>query len=65
MDDEETLCFCMWLTRYQVIAEIPLARNLKELRNRTGACTVCFGCEGELDDIVAEYGHLFGTALND
>jgi hypothetical protein len=38
-------------------------RNLKELRDLTRACTTCFGCEGHLDDLVAEHGHLFGTAL--
>jgi len=67
MQDSETsddiLCYCEWLTRGEVIAAIPQVRNLKELRETTRVCTACFGCEGDLDDLVAEHGHLFGTAL--
>jgi len=62
-DEADTLCFCEWLTRTEIIAAIPHVRNLKELRETTRVCTTCFGCEGDLDDVVAEYGHLFGTAL--
>ena len=35
-------------------------RDLKELRETTRACTTCFGCEGDLDDLVAEHRDLFG-----
>jgi NAD(P)H-nitrite reductase large subunit len=61
-DEQDILCYCEWLTRDEVLAAMPYARNLKELRERTNACTTCFGCEADLDDLVAEHGHLFGTA---
>jgi NAD(P)H-nitrite reductase large subunit len=61
--EQDILCFCEWLTRAEIIAAMPHVRTLKELRETTRACTTCFGCEGDLDDLVAEYGHLFGTAL--
>ncbi len=61
-EDDDALCLCEWVTRDEIIATIPHVRDLKELRDATRACTVCFGCEGDLDDVVAEYGHLFGTA---
>lgn len=63
VDDRDILCYCEWLTRDEVIAAIPHVRTLKELRETTRACTTCFGCEGDLDDLIAEHGHLFGTAL--
>ena len=62
-EDAEILCYCEWLTRDEIIAAIPHVRDLKELRETTRACTTCFGCEADLDDLVAEYGHLFGIAL--
>ena len=62
-DGREILCYCEWLTRDTVIAAIPYVRDLKELRETTRACTTCFGCEGDLDELVAERSHLFGTAL--
>jgi NAD(P)H-nitrite reductase large subunit len=62
--DENVLCYCEWLSRDEIIAAIPRVRNLKELRETTRACTVCFGCEGDLDDLVAQFGHLFGTGLS-
>lgn len=62
-DDADILCYCEWLTRTEIIAAIPHARDLKELRETTNVCSTCFGCEGDLDDLIAEYGHLFGTAL--
>jgi NAD(P)H-nitrite reductase large subunit len=61
--DAEILCFCEWLTRDEIIAAIPHVRDLKELRETTRACTTCFGCEGDLDDLVAEHKDLFGTAI--
>jgi NAD(P)H-nitrite reductase large subunit len=61
-EDAEILCYCEWLTRDEIIAAIPHVRDLKELRETTRACTTCFGCEADLDDLVAEHGHLFGTA---
>ena len=36
---------------------------LKELRETTRACMTCFGCEGDLDDLIAEHGDRFGTAV--
>jgi len=60
---DNILCYCEWLTREEIIAAIPHVHNLKELRETTRVCTTCFGCEGDLDDLVTEYGHLFGTAL--
>jgi NAD(P)H-nitrite reductase large subunit len=63
VQDENILCFCEWLTREEIIAAIPYVRNLKELRETTRACTTCFGCEGDLDDLVAEFGDQFGTAI--
>ncbi len=62
-EDADILCYCEWLTRTEIIAAIPHVRDVKELRETTRVCTTCFGCEGDLDDVVAEYGHLFGTAL--
>ena len=62
-DDNDILCFCEWVTREEIVATIPFVRNLKELRERTRACVTCFGCEADLDDVVAEHGHAFGTAL--
>jgi NAD(P)H-nitrite reductase large subunit len=61
--DQDILCFCEWLTREQIVAAIPYVRNKKELRETTLACMTCFGCEGDLDDLVAEHEHEFGTAL--
>jgi NAD(P)H-nitrite reductase large subunit len=63
VQDEDILCYCEWLTRDEIIAAIPLVRNLKELRETTRACMTCFGCEGDLDDLIAEYGDRFGTRL--
>ena len=63
MQEEDVLCLCEWVTRGEIIAAIPHVRDLKELRERTRACVTCFGCEGDLDDLVAEHGHKFGTAL--
>jgi NAD(P)H-nitrite reductase large subunit len=66
MDDltteQDVLCFCEWVTREELIAAMPHVRDLKQLRETTRACTTCFGCEGDLDELVEEYGHLFGTA---
>jgi NAD(P)H-nitrite reductase large subunit len=61
--DADILCFCEWLTRDEIVAAIPHVRDLKGLREMTRACTTCFGCEGDLDDLVAEHEHLFGTAI--
>ena len=60
---QDIVCYCEWITRADLIAAIPHVRSLKELRESTRACTTCFGCEGDLDDLVAEYRDLFGTAL--
>ena len=65
MDDlaeQDIVCFCEWVTRDELIAAIPHVRDLKELRETTRACMTCFGCEGDLDEIVEQYGYLFGTA---
>ena len=61
--DQDILCFCEWITRAEIVATIPYVGTLKELRERTRACTVCFGCEGDLYDLVAEHHAEFGTAL--
>jgi NAD(P)H-nitrite reductase large subunit len=62
-DDRDVICFCEWVTRADIVATIPHVRNLKELREKTRACVTCFGCEGDLDDIVAEHQDKFGVAL--
>jgi NAD(P)H-nitrite reductase large subunit len=62
-DEQDILCYCEWLTRGEILATIPYVRNLKELREKTRACMTCFGCEGDLDDLVAEHQALFGSAL--
>ncbi|MBV9358963.1 MAG: (2Fe-2S)-binding protein [Chloroflexi bacterium] len=65
MDDlaeQDIVCFCEWVTRDELIAAIPHVRDLKELRETTRACMTCFGCEGDLDEIVEQCGYLFGTA---
>jgi NAD(P)H-nitrite reductase large subunit len=62
-DDRDVICFCEWVTREDIVATIPFVRNLKELRERTRACVTCFGCEGDLDEIVAEHRERFGLAL--
>ena len=61
--DQDILCYCEWLTRDEIVAAMPRVRTLKELRESTRACTTCFGCEGDLDDLVATHRDLFGTAL--
>jgi NAD(P)H-nitrite reductase large subunit len=61
--DADILCYCEWLTRDEIIAAIPHVRNLKELRETTRACMTCFGCEGDLDELVEEHGARFGAAL--
>jgi NAD(P)H-nitrite reductase large subunit len=61
--EEGIVCFCEWLTRDEIVKAIPYVRNLRELREKTNACMTCFGCEGELDDLVAEHAHEFGKAL--
>jgi NAD(P)H-nitrite reductase large subunit len=62
-DEQDIVCYCEWLTRDEIVAAIPYARDLKDLREKTRACTTCFGCEGELDDLVAANAHRFGMAL--
>jgi len=62
-EDQDIICYCEWLTRGEIVAAIPYVRTLKELRESTRACTTCFGCEGDLDDLVAAHHDLFGTAL--
>lgn len=61
MQEEEILCYCEWVTRQEVIAAIPHVRDLKELRETTRVCMTCFGCEGDLDELIAEYGDRFGS----
>jgi NAD(P)H-nitrite reductase large subunit len=61
--DEDILCYCEWLTREQIVAAMPHVRNLKELREKTGACMTCFGCEADLDELVAANADLFGSGL--
>jgi len=62
-DDRDVICFCEWVTREEIVATIPHVRNVKELRETTRACVTCFGCEGDLDELVAEHGDKFGLAL--
>jgi bacterioferritin-associated ferredoxin len=59
---EEYLCYCEWLTRDEVIAAIPLARDIHDLMARTGVNTLCYGCADDLDDLVTEHSQLFGSA---
>jgi NAD(P)H-nitrite reductase large subunit len=63
--EDEILCLCEWVPRADIIAAIPYVKDVKELRERTRACVTCFGCEAEIDDLVAEHGHDFGSALAD
>jgi NAD(P)H-nitrite reductase large subunit len=63
-DDRDVICFCEWVTREEIVATIPLVRTMKELRETTRACMTCFGCEGDLDDIVAEHQDQLGTAVS-
>lgn len=60
--DEDIVCYCEWVTRTEILAAIPHVSNLKELRETTRACLICFGCEADLDEIVAEHEHLFSTS---
>ena len=62
-EDQDIVCYCEWLTRDEIVAAIPYVRTLKELRESTRACMTCFGCEGDLDDLVTLHRDLFGTAL--
>ena len=62
-DEQDILCYCEWLTRGEIVAAMPYVRNLKELRERTRACTTCFGCDVDLEDLVALHADLFGVAL--
>ena len=61
--EQDILCYCEWVTRGEMVAAIPHVRNLKELREMTRACTTCFGCDADLEDLVAAHADLFGTAL--
>jgi len=61
--DQDILCYCEWLTRDEIVAALPYARDVKELRETTRACMTCFGCEGDLDDLVAAHRDLLGSAL--
>ena len=61
--EENILCYCEWLTRDEILAAMPYARDRKELRETTRACTTCFGCEADLDELVEANRRLFGTAL--
>jgi len=61
--DQDILCYCEWLTRDEIVAAMPSVRTLKELRETTRACTTCFGCEGDLDELVAMHHDLLGSAL--
>ena len=63
VDEQDILCYCEWLTRDEILAAMPRVRNLKELREVTRACTTCFGCEADLDELVAAHQDMFGTAL--
>jgi NAD(P)H-nitrite reductase large subunit len=63
-DDADILCYCEWITREEIVATMPYVRSLKELRERTRACTTCFGCEAELDEVVAAHQDRFGSALS-
>ena len=60
---EDIVCFCEWLTRDEILNAMPYVRTIRELRETTNACMTCFGCEGDLDDLVAEHLDRFGTAL--
>lgn len=62
-DEQDILCYCEWLTRGEIIAAMPRCRDLKELRELTRACTTCFGCDADLEDLVAAHADLFGTAV--
>ena len=62
-DDRDVICFCEWVTREEIVATIPRVRSVKELREVTRACMTCFGCEGDLDELVGEYEGHFGVAL--
>lgn len=61
-DTEEALCLCEWVTREEIVAAIPHARDARHLKELTRACTVCFGCEGDFDELVAQHAQRFGTA---
>jgi NAD(P)H-nitrite reductase large subunit len=63
-DERDVICFCEWVTRDEIVATIPHVRNLKELREVTRACVTCFGCEGDLDELVAQHQDKFGLALS-
>jgi NAD(P)H-nitrite reductase large subunit len=59
--EQQILCYCEWLTRDEIVAAIPHVRDVKELRERTHACSTCFGCGGDLDDLVSMFKDPFGT----
>jgi NAD(P)H-nitrite reductase large subunit len=61
--DQDILCYCEWLTRDEIVAAMPSVRTVKELREKTRACMTCFGCEGDLDELVAMHHDLLGSAL--
>ena len=61
-DAEDIICYCEWLTRDEIVAAIPYARDLKDLREKTRACMTCFGCEADLDDLVAAHRERFASA---
>ena len=62
-DDANIVCYCEWVTREEIVAAMPYVRTVKELRERTRACMTCFGCEADLDDLVAAFEDRLGSAL--
>jgi NAD(P)H-nitrite reductase large subunit len=62
-NDQEILCYCEWLTRGEIVSALPHVRDLKHLREVTRVCMTCFGCEGDLDDLIAAHRDLLGSAL--
>ena len=62
-NDADIVCYCEWVTREEIVAAMPHVRSLKELRERTRACMTCFGCEADLDELLAEHPDRLGSAL--
>lgn len=59
MNDDQTICNCMGVTRKEIITAIKEkgCTTFEEVQNETEASTVCGGCEDDVRDILKEHGY--------
>ena len=54
--DNKIICNCMEVTHGQIVAAIKEkgCKTLEDIQRETEACTVCGGCEDDIQDILSE-----------